>query len=407
MNKPSRWALPFFLLVAGTSLVVLVLVVVIFCNFENNVESSNASSNQLSQSRTIPTYLALFIFAQLFQCVLAFDALENQNTIQIFGLCAFTVAMLIYAAIQIDQVRKAILYLSSNDQYDIKQWPMMNALLVAIPCVITLCLVLMSYFSFKLHQEFGWTMYKKVGVNTELRKRYIAYHIYLTLLKYDFFFFLGFTLQFIVIVLNSRDIEFGFTIAMIPVTVIWLYLAHYFVQRESTRGMMAILVVFVGGLAYFLFKAIRMYQPNEAYKYEAARKSLTIFAVLTMLLLAASLVNAVICMRNFDMGLAPIINNEIQLSKKRRVTRKWSGKSLAVAGDGLSRSNTSYTLTALDSEAYSIAPSFHTYSENEDTMPIVPLQTFSHGRSNSVSKGFAGGSANPYSMKRPIVTLDS
>lgn len=362
--KPSRWAPPFFLTVAGTSLIVLVLVVVVFSTFENNVVET--TNDTLSQSRTIPTYLALFIFAQLFQCFLAFDALESQNTIQIFGLCAFAVAMLVYSAIQIEQVKTAILYLSEHKQYDIDDFPLINGALIAIPCVIAACLGLMSYFAFKLHQEFGWTMYKKVGVDMQLRSRYIAYHIFLTLLKYDFFFFLGFTLQFIVIVLNTRDVEFGLTIAMIPVTVLWLYLVHYFVKKENTVGMFCMLFVFVAGLAYFLFKAIRMYQPDEAYKYVAARKSLTIFAVLTILLLAASLTNAIICMRNFHMGLAPIINNE----------RRNNSQSLKRQASTATNASTN-TLTPL-------------YTYHDDTVPIVPLTTFSH---------------SGYATKRPSVVV--
>ena len=70
----------------------------------------------------------------------------------------------------------------------------------------------------------------------------ISFQIYIALLKFDFFFFLAFTVQFIVIVVEKKDIEFALTIAAIPVTILILILAGYITRKESTAGMVAIIV---------------------------------------------------------------------------------------------------------------------------------------------------------------------
>ena len=67
---------------------------------------------------------------------------------------------------------------------------------------------------------------------------YRSYHIFLMLLKMDVFFFLGFALQFAILVLNNNDIEKGLTIAAIPISLAILVGAVYAVVYEKKPAMM-------------------------------------------------------------------------------------------------------------------------------------------------------------------------
>jgi hypothetical protein len=131
----------------------------------------------------------------------------------------------------------------------------------------------------------------------------LAAQIYIALLKFDFFFFLGFTVQFVVIVNGVSNAELGLHIAAIPVTIAVLLLAAFFTQRENRAGACFVILFYFGGLAYFFFKLVRIYQPGHSKDYDAVRRSLTAFAVLSILLIILTIVNAFICMHNFGAGL--------------------------------------------------------------------------------------------------------
>lgn len=301
---PGRWSKPLFATVVVTAVVVLAFLAYIFATFQGNVMPGAPDGDD---SHTIPTYLALFIFAEVYQVVVCWDALRNRNIIQLIGLCLFQCMMLVYAAIQYDQIRNVIADLFRSKYYSLNEWPVMKSLVIAIPCVLGASSLLLGFLTYKAYQEFGWAIYKYVGADISLRRKYVCFLIFITLLKYDFFFFLGFTIQFLVIVLNVKDVEFALTVVVIPVTIAILYLALVFVKRENRFAMGGIIVVLFAGLAYFLFKLVRMYQPSQEYKYVATRKTLTTFAVITIVLLCATIVNAFVCIANFGSGLREVI----------------------------------------------------------------------------------------------------
>ncbi|KAF8539382.1 hypothetical protein BDD12DRAFT_97791 [Trichophaea hybrida] len=269
-------------------------------------------------------YLTLFIFGHIFLIGLCYDALRLQNTIQVIGICIFNLAMLIYAAIQMDQIKDANLALAdTSNGYQLRYadiWYDIRPYLITIPCVIALSTVLMAVVCWKLYDEFAWRIYKHISADLRMKKRFLTFQIFLALLKFDFFFFIGFTVQFIVIVASTtgfangpndtvagKDYEFYVTIAALPITIAFLILAAWCTHKEKRGAMWGVVFVFFAGLAYFVFKLVRMWQPQYQQKYKPARRGLTIFAVITIMLICLTIGNAIACILNFDKGLKPHI----------------------------------------------------------------------------------------------------
>jgi len=307
MYRPSSpWTWAFILIAFVQAAIILAFEGYVFAKFQLDLKGKAKSS---SYSRTIPTYLTLFIFGFVYELVLVYDALRLKNTIQIIGLCMYNVGLLIYAAVQMDQIHDAVRYLSQEgDLKNLNIWDETRPFLVAVPCIIALGSLLMSGVAWKLYDEFAWTIYKHISADLRMKRRYLTYQIYIALLKFDFFFFLGFTVQFVVIVTHTHDVEFALTIAAIPVTILILLMAAYWTRKESKSGMIVIIILYFAALAYFLFKLVRMYQhTHRAQLYLPARRSLTTFAVITVILIVLTIINACVCTANFDRGLKPHI----------------------------------------------------------------------------------------------------
>ncbi|KAF1810606.1 hypothetical protein P152DRAFT_475438 [Eremomyces bilateralis CBS 781.70] len=324
----SAWTWTFMLTTIFQAIIALGLESYVFARFQLDLRNlhENANSDKQTETRSIPTYLSLLIFGLVYQLWLVYDALRLKNTIQIIGICLYNLGIMVYTSIQLDQIRDAVEVLSGRDQIDMTYWNQVKNILIAVPVVIALGTALMSFVAWKLYGEFAWTIYKQISADLRLKRNYLIFQIYIALLKFDFFFFLGFTIQFIVVVNNTTDVEFILTIIAIPITIIILCMAAYWVKRENIVGMIIIIALWHVFLAYFLFKLIRMYStdPRRMEDYRPARRTLTSFAVITIILLIVTITIAIWCTRNFNTGLKPhIVSGRKKRGDSNEPAQEW------------------------------------------------------------------------------------
>ncbi|KAI1132710.1 hypothetical protein F5Y10DRAFT_184758 [Nemania abortiva] len=301
-----RWPRWFFLAIILQAIICMVFEAYTFALFQRGLKDTNdfKGDDVQSQLKTIPTFLGLFILGFIYEVILVWDALIAKNTIQIIGVCVANLALLVYGALQIDQIHEAINILKAQNVFrDKNVWPETQAELIAIPAIIGLITLGLSFMAWKLYQEFAWDILKQIGADYRMKKRFLHYQIYIALLKFDFFFFVGFTIQFLVVVGGRSAVEFGLTAAAIPVTIAILLCAAWSTRREWKTGMWIVGILYLGGLTYFIYKLARIYDPSQAAAYMPVRKSLTTFAVLTIVLIILTIINALVCLFNFGHGL--------------------------------------------------------------------------------------------------------
>ncbi|KAI2627997.1 hypothetical protein GGS26DRAFT_127986 [Hypomontagnella submonticulosa] len=322
-----KWPRLFFIIAALQAIIGIAFESYTFAQFQSGLKDMSDEmwgpnkSDGEAQMKTIPTFLGLLMLGFIYDIILVWDALRMKNTIQVIGLCVANLAFLVYSALQIDQIRVAIAILKGFNAFeDPDVWEEVQGVLISIPCIISLVTVALSFIAWKLYQEFAWDILKHIGADYRMKKRFLHYQVYIALLKFDFFFFVGFTIQFLVVVGGKTGVEFGLTAAAIPVTIGILLCAAWFTRREWKFGMVLIIILYLGGLTYFIYKLARIYDPYQGQFYAPVKKSLTAFAVLTILLIILTIVNALVCMYNFGAGLKHHLNGPRQEIDKEQAS---------------------------------------------------------------------------------------
>ncbi|KAF4615227.1 hypothetical protein D9613_003035 [Agrocybe pediades] len=326
------------------AIAVLVMVGITFRKVDEHVQL------RLGRYTTLPCYLALFALAELFELFMAFDALRLRNIIQLLGIWLFQGALIVFAALQVHQTRTALVITPDCDSQTSyvncggsgTLWSQIQPFLIVAPVIIGTSWFVMLFTIRKLYGEFGWAIFHVVGANPKMKTMYQWYQIMICLLKFDFFFFTGVTMQLLIVVLQKNSAEFGVTIAAIPVVLLLLILCGIAVQREIKSVMTISLVMMLAALSY-LYKLVRFYEPSSRDQYLSTRATLTTFTVVAFLLLLGTFGVGLRCYSDFDRGLIsskvhsiPIRPSASNQNSSANMSQKQNGTSGAPLGPRIS-----------------------------------------------------------------------
>lgn len=254
-------------------------------------------------------YLGIFVLAHVFQMVMALDAVYNRNTLQVFCLTAFNLSFMVYSIIQIGEIRAIGGNLTK--QTGISDIPI-NVLTTMIPCVIAAAELAYIGLGWKIYTEFGWQVYKLLGADRQIKKMYAHFQVFECLVKFDVFFWVAFCVQLIWLVLqNKPDWEYYVTVAALPLSIIVLVEGNLAARHENKWMMCTFIAGCFGAVFYFAYKLVKILTLKSG-EFALTWKSLTIFSVLSIIMLLITIVFAGILMYNFDRGL------KTQLTKKSK-----------------------------------------------------------------------------------------
>lgn len=93
-----------------------------------------------------------------------------------------------------------------------------------------------------------------IGADIKIRRYYLCYQVLVVLLKFDFFFGSGFTMSYLILVVNRSSWEYGVTIAAVPLAVLVLFVCAFAARREIMSLMILSITCFIAGGVYFIYK---------------------------------------------------------------------------------------------------------------------------------------------------------
>ena len=178
----SKWPALFMLTTVVQAMICLAFEAYVFGKFQLSLGEYQDSERAKTQYLTIPTFLTLFIFGFLYECVVVWDALRKKNTIQIIGVCVANLMILVYTTTQVDQIKGAIHILGAYNALKPgmtadQVWDDVKPFLVAGPVVNAVATIIMGFIAWKLYQVFAWDILKIIGADYRMKKRFFYYQV--------------------------------------------------------------------------------------------------------------------------------------------------------------------------------------------------------------------------------------
>ncbi|KAI9275654.1 hypothetical protein BDA99DRAFT_193057 [Phascolomyces articulosus] len=327
----SQWTRAIFINIVIQACLAIIFEAAIFSYHANTIDTINLHRfnedyygpsllTAYANARSLLVYFTLFIIAQIFTVILVIDAVCQKNTIELIALVAFEVGMSAYSIIQYYQssnlfsntsdpgISLAVSFL--GDSLHASSWAEITQI-----CLMIISSIIFIFLAYKLYLEFGWHIYKKIGADLAMRDRYKMYQIFMMLLKFDFFFFLGFSIQYLALFvvawwpeaytkeqtteLINKLIEH--IILSCFVTILMLLLAYWGLRRECKWHLYIFIALSTASMAYFIYVLVQI--SREPQKFVGSKAFLTFFLCVDMVLLLVTVPVSMICVRNFNHGL--------------------------------------------------------------------------------------------------------
>jgi hypothetical protein len=172
----------------------------------------------------------------------------------------FNALFLVYAIIQIFEIRHIVAETTLLTSDGISHIPV-GFLTTILPVIISVAELAYIALGWKIYNEFGWKVYKFLGADRKIKKMFTSYQIFQCLVKFDVFFWVGFSVQFIwLVLLQKSNWEYYITCAALPVSLILLVEGHLAARHENNWMMVTFMSGCVGAMVYFIYKVSAIFQ---------------------------------------------------------------------------------------------------------------------------------------------------
>ncbi|CAG8510480.1 8597_t:CDS:2 [Funneliformis mosseae] len=181
---------------------------------------------------------------------------------------------------------------------------------------LTILAILLGLLSYKLYQQFGWNIYKKIGGDIDMQKRFKTYLIFVMLLKIDLFFVIIFNALVSPFMLYETVVDEGMKagvkaflygyVVILLLSLVFQVLVYKSLEKEWRTGMNIFIIFWF--LAILDFSYLVYYLGDDLIPIKLF--SLVILASILLICALLTFVYAILVTRNFDKGLSEYLDKD-------------------------------------------------------------------------------------------------
>ncbi|CAO3660143.1 unnamed protein product [Umbelopsis ramanniana] len=252
-----------------------------------------------------------FIIYQIFQTYYGIDSVVRQNLIQLLAHTGSIFFCAIFALVQLGETLKfkAEVWTSDNasnistDDGGFYEAIRYEIALAGTMAVLTL---IFAFLCRKLAQQFGWNVYKRIGADLAMQKRYRIYQMFILNLKLDAFFQFVFSVFWLIVMVQSgyqngtaaSVVWFAIHIILTLLLLPTFFFARYGARTESPVIMWLYLTLQVLILVDF---CIILQQSASTWVFWV------LIVCVSIILSVTTIFFTIVLTRNFGQGLKPHI----------------------------------------------------------------------------------------------------
>lgn len=192
----------------------------------------------------------------------------------------FNFILLLYSIIESVEINQFQQALETENLKGISSIPVMVLLYIS-HAVLAISEVAYIALAWQVWREFGWKVYKFLGADIAIKRMFAHYQIFLCLVKFDLFFWVGFSVQLIYLVLSEKDMEYYLTILALPLSLLLLVEGHLAARYENKWLMGSFILGCLAACVYFVYKLFRIWEQANG-EFRNVYKSLTVFGMPTI-----------------------------------------------------------------------------------------------------------------------------
>nr|QFP92356.1 copper transport protein 86 [Ogataea thermomethanolica (nom. inval.)]QGW56838.1 copper transport protein 86 [Ogataea thermomethanolica (nom. inval.)] len=356
LDNDNAWIKLFLFASCSSAILILILECIICALFFNKFELIKYNEDDfnpvlaiygyyrsyLKEKRyAMAAYLALYIYAELYQIAVTLIVLYTRNVYHLTSFLLFLAAMAVYAGIQYNEINTTITSFTAYSQLfsspvgaledgtqDAKIH--IRRLSISVMIIATLACIIKSAIGFKLKEKFEKFTGEAIGNNRKLLQANTFFNLHRDTLLLALFFAPGYFLQAAIITPTKKGPEFAFTLSAIIISFVAIIGADYSTSNELRVYSAISSTLCLLGLGFIIFKLVEVYSSSGSNDDFPGMKSVIAFGVITAFLLLCLMAFLIQVIKNFGLGLSQVYakNYHWKKSKSDETTKINSDKTI-------------------------------------------------------------------------------